>query len=160
MDFTNRVAPKVPTACACGGYALDGGRKCAKCLEAEKKTPHASKFDARKQWKHLYSKSRWRNTVQPAVLRRDPICTVCHRRPSTVADHIRDHRGDEKLFWDMANLAGKCGPCHDEKTGTEHGFGRQSNLPPQPTPVPEPGPVPSNVDFIALLNLDPKTRKG
>lgn len=155
------MAPKVPTACACGrGYAVDGGRKCLQCLANEKKAPQQSKYDARKQWKHLYQKSRWRNQVQPAVLRRDPICTECHRNPSTVADHIVDHRGDEKLFWAMDNLAGKCADCHNKKTGTEHGFKRRDNLPPRQTAIPEPGSVPTDVDFTALLNLDPTKRKG
>lgn len=159
------MAPHAPTACRtprCGGYAVERGL-CAECL---KNAPpiQANQHDSRDQWRHLYQRSRWRNVVQPAVLRRDPICTVCHRRPSTVADHIVDHRGDEKLFWAMDNLAGKCKPCHDEKTGTEHGFKREGNLPPKQTSVPEPGGVPEGVDFKRLLNLvpqvDPTKRKG
>ncbi|VVB51687.1 Uncharacterised protein [uncultured archaeon] len=153
--------PNVPTACrtkGCGGYAADRGL-CQECLKNEKPPERVSKFDRRKEWKHLYRKSRWRNHVQPAVLRRDPICRICSHNPSTVADHIRDHRGDETLFFDFKNLQGVCEPCHDNKTGTEHGIGREKNLPPKPTAVPEPGSIPPDVDFTKLLNLDPKKKK-
>lgn len=30
-----------------------------------------------------------------------------------VCDHIKPHRGDERLFWDRANLQTLCKPCHD-----------------------------------------------
>jgi 5-methylcytosine-specific restriction endonuclease McrA len=30
-----------------------------------------------------------------------------------VADHIMPHRGDERLFWDEANLQCLCKACHD-----------------------------------------------
>ena len=30
-----------------------------------------------------------------------------------VADHKRQHQGDEALFWDKSNLQCLCKPCHD-----------------------------------------------
>lgn len=30
-----------------------------------------------------------------------------------VCDHVKPHRGDERLFWDEANLQTLCKPCHD-----------------------------------------------
>ena len=75
-------------------------------------------------WSHLYDKSRWKHPVtglKAATLRRDIICVVCNRAPSTVGDHIVDHRGSEPLFWDPKNVRGVCKPCHDNKTGTQHG---------------------------------------
>jgi|SRR5579864_2032219 len=155
------MAPNVPTACrtpGCSGYAVERGL-CADCLkndQAPKQT--ASKFDQRNKWRHLYQLSRWRNRVQPAVIRRDPVCTICHHNPSEVADHIRDHRGDVQLFFDFSNLHGVCKECHDKKTGTEHGSGRSMAAPVRPTRTPEPGGVPEGVDFTKLLNIDPKKK--
>jgi 5-methylcytosine-specific restriction endonuclease McrA len=64
----------------------------------------------------LYGRARWKKDTQPAVLRRDPVCCHCKRHGSTVVDHIIDHRGDERLFYDMKNLQGLCKECHDVKT--------------------------------------------
>lgn len=67
----------------------------------------------------MYHTAAWAR-LRYLVLARDPICkdpqkTECHR-PSTVADHIKDHRGDPKLFYDLANLQGLCKECHNAKT--------------------------------------------
>jgi 5-methylcytosine-specific restriction protein A len=43
--------------------------------------------------------------------------------PSTTVDHIVPHRGDQKLFWDEANWAALCKPCHDAKTAREGRWG-------------------------------------
>lgn len=158
------MPPKPPTACRtaiCGGYAVERGL-CKDCLPVTSPAPETptpqSKHDYHRQWKKLYDTSRWRYTVQPAVLRRDPICKKCNHNASMVVDHVKDHRGDVKLFFDLNNLRGVCKDCHDEKTGTQHGFKRDQNLPPTPTAITEPGTVPADVDFIALLNLDRKKR--
>ena len=108
---------------------------CAPCVckpEAPRPVEQISRI-ANNAWAHLYLRSRWRhpNTgLRAATLRRDIICVVCKRAPSEVADHIKDHRGDEKLFWDPNNLRGVCKPCHDEKTGSQHGPNRK----PKPLP--------------------------
>jgi 5-methylcytosine-specific restriction protein A len=91
-------------------------------------------------YQHLYWRARWRNPktgLEPACLRKHPICADpfkigCHS-PSTVADHIIDHEGDEKLFFEFSNLQGLCKQCHDRKTGKSHGKGGR-NLP-AATPV-------------------------
>lgn len=96
------------------------------------RTPVLRGFDARKQYHHLYNNSRWRK-LRMLILLRDPICTdgcVCQlRNPSTVADHIKDHRGNEKMFWDEKNIRGVCKPCHDFKTGSQHGSDRKPEAP-------------------------------
>jgi 5-methylcytosine-specific restriction protein A len=38
---------------------------------------------------------------------------------ATVVDHVKPHRGDEKLMWDENNYQALCKPCHDKKTWTE-----------------------------------------
>jgi len=45
---------------------------------------------------------------------------VC-KRPATVVDHIKPHRGDMKLFWDRGNWQPLCGSCHSRKTARQDG---------------------------------------
>lgn len=67
--------------------------------------------------------SDWR-TIRAAVLARDPVCTICHQAPSTVADHIIAKRMGG--LDTMANLRGVCLPCNSRKAATsEGGFGNQ-----------------------------------
>jgi hypothetical protein len=46
---------------------------------------------------------------------------MCHRKASTVADHITPHKGVWALFCDLANLQGICADCHAIKTAKEDG---------------------------------------
>jgi 5-methylcytosine-specific restriction protein A len=32
-----------------------------------------------------------------------------------VVDHIKPHKGDQRLFWDKSNLQTLCKTCHDSK---------------------------------------------
>ncbi|MDD4570646.1 MAG: HNH endonuclease signature motif containing protein [Tepidanaerobacteraceae bacterium] len=41
--------------------------------------------------------------------------------PATVVDHIKPHKGDVKLFFDINNLQSLCKTCHDRKTAKEDG---------------------------------------
>ena len=69
---------------------------------------------------------RWRR-ARAAYLARHPLCVQCQAKgriePSTTVDHIVPHRGDQKLFWDEANWAALCKPCHDAKTAREGRWG-------------------------------------
>ena len=119
-------------------------------------------FDRYKEYHHLYNNSRWRK-LRMMVLLRDPICKDCGRAPSTVADHVKDHRGNEKLFWDFNNLAGKCKPCHDKKTGSMHGGGDRKPEEPKPlengivanqgtsSQTEEPATLNDAIDYNALM---------
>ena len=53
----------------------------------------------------------------------NPFCEKCyeegHLTKATVVDHIKPHRGDQKLFWDRGNWQALCKRCHDRKTLTE-----------------------------------------
>jgi 5-methylcytosine-specific restriction protein A len=56
----------------------------------------------------------WNSVIRPRILRRDPICRICHERLSTQVDHRRrgnDHRD--------GNLQGICDPCHSAKSSRE-----------------------------------------
>lgn len=70
-------------------------------------------------WRKLYTTPRWR-ALRIAIFERDhftcqwPGCGRVEGNTSLlVADHRRPHRGDERLFWDEANLWTLCKPCHD-----------------------------------------------
>jgi len=49
-----------------------------------------------------------------------PLCQQCHAEgrttAATVVDHVRPHKGDHALFWDLANWQALCKPHHDAKT--------------------------------------------
>jgi len=63
----------------------------------------------------------WKN-LRKLVLARDPICAICQRNASTVADHIIPHKGSWTLFSDLNNnLQGICDECHSRKTAREDG---------------------------------------
>jgi 5-methylcytosine-specific restriction protein A len=51
------------------------------------------------------------------VRARDPICKVCHSRPTDHADHIVPMA--EGGADDEANMQGICIPCHELKTADE-----------------------------------------
>ncbi|MGH7243359.1 MAG: HNH endonuclease [Phycisphaerales bacterium] len=57
------------------------------------------------------------------VLRRDPICVVCDREPSSEVDHIRPKaQGGEDT---EENLQGICKRCHADKTSHESAEARR-----------------------------------
>lgn len=65
-----------------------------------------------------------------AYLAKHPLCRMCETlgvvTEATVVDHIIDHRGDMKLFWDSeGNWQPLCKPHHSEKTAADGGIGWQ-----------------------------------
>ena len=70
-----------------------------------------------KQYTELYQNKRWRETRLVVFDRDEYKCQSCNRyvggRLTPIADHIKPHKGDTKLFWDMRNLQTMCKPCHD-----------------------------------------------
>ena len=59
-------------------------------------------------------------------LESNPFCVKCyeegHITMATVVDHIKPHRGDQKLFWDRSNWQPLCEHHHNVKTMTEDRF--------------------------------------
>lgn len=81
---------------------------------------HAAR-QTRAQWAWVYNDPQWA-ALRDQVLSEEPLCRAQCGRPPTVVDHIRPHRGDERLAFDRANLQALCKPCHDSKTARETGF--------------------------------------
>lgn len=83
----------------------------------------------------LYKTATWRAT-RLVILFRDPVCKLCHKAASTIADHAaRTYMAqrhllsgsertapDHSLFFDETNLQGVCKACHDVKTAKECGW--------------------------------------
>lgn len=66
-------------------------------------------------------------------LKQEPLCRECllHEvlSPASVVDHIKPHRGDLILFWDIYNHQSLCKQCHDRKTVLEDGgFGNRLKI--------------------------------
>lgn len=86
----------------------------------------------------LYGLKRWQ-WLSRWFRRQHPLCDHCTAAGLVVAaevvDHIRPHRGDESLFWDLVNLQSLCASCHSSKTVREDGgFGRPQVVTATPQP--------------------------
>ncbi len=83
-------------------------------------------------WERWYDRQMWRGPhgLRYVVLARDPVCMICQRVASTIADHIIPHKGNWTLFCDLNNLQGICDDCHAAKTAREDGgFGNRRSTP-------------------------------
>lgn len=69
-------------------------------------------------WHKWYTRFPWTgdNGLRYVTLARDPICVICNRNPSTIADHKIPHKGNWSLFVDLNNTQGVCETCHNQKT--------------------------------------------
>lgn len=80
--------------------------------------------------------ARWRK-LRLAILRRDPVCVICRRKPAGVVDHITPKAAGGTD--DEANLRGLCRGCHAAKTAQDAQLGRmraagaRRGRPPTPT---------------------------
>jgi 5-methylcytosine-specific restriction endonuclease McrA len=69
-------------------------------------------------WKAWYKLKRWRD-LRLQIFRRDLYTCQCGcglmegNTSLLVCDHIKPHRGDERLFWDETNLQTLLKSCHD-----------------------------------------------
>ena len=78
--------------------------------------------DEAKAYRRLYKTARWLKLRQ-SVLDDEPLCRYCIEdevvEEATVVDHIKPHRGDLDLFWDVTNLQSLCSTCHDGRKQRE-----------------------------------------
>lgn len=141
-----------PKACLkCGLAIQEAGNTGFYHVSCDPRLAQAREHDrwrSQQPYRQLYALPAWKR-LHDFIMSRDPICKICNRERSTVADHIKDHKGNTNLFFDRNNLRGLCKPCHDKKTGEEHGFGTPS--------TPAPGGIAPGVVGLVPQTLPPKT---
>lgn len=81
------------------------------------------------EYRRWYNTARWRRMRWDCLVRDAFTCRMCGLIEADtsrlVADHIRPHRGDERMFWDEANLQCLCATCHSSaKQSQEAAAGR------------------------------------
>lgn len=96
-------------------------RGAARCPEHQRKrerergTAHQRGYNARWQKARI------------AYLKQHPLCVLCEAEkrvvPAEVVDHVVDHKGDLRLFWDESNWRALCKAHHDRRTDAGD-FGR------------------------------------
>ena len=92
----------------------------------------ASTADRRKSAIERGYDYRWQR-ARVQFLADNPLCKFCEQRgrltPAAVVDHIKPHRGDRALFWDVSNWQPLCKKCHDSaKAREEHGRASGSDV--------------------------------
>ena len=107
--------PKVPCRHpGCGALVLPGTKYCEKHKPLH---PEEVRSASERGYGRAWQKAR------KQYLDANPLCVMCLKegryRKATVVDHIKPHRGDEKLFWDRSNWQALCKQHHDQKTLTE-----------------------------------------
>lgn len=82
-------------------------------------------YQDRKQaepWRALYKTAAWLR-ARRAYLAEHPLCAECEQagrtRAADTVDHVRPHRGDLDLFWQVDNWRALCRSCHSRKTAGE-----------------------------------------
>lgn len=64
----------------------------------------------------VYKTAVWQR-IRAERLRNNPLCQYCAERgetvPATVVDHIKPHRGNRELAFDLWNTQSLCKDCHD-----------------------------------------------
>jgi len=124
---------RAPIQCnygSCPQAAEPGTGYCAQHLKPvanDRRASDKARYE-NQPWRALYHNEAWR-ILREFILSRDPLCKLmlvdkCRQHggdESTVADHIKDHKGNTKLFYDRENIQGVCKPCHDMKTGMTRG---------------------------------------
>ncbi len=75
-----------------------------------------------REWQYLYHTARWKKR-RLKQLDAQPLCEDCLKNSritlASVADHIKDHKGDLNKFW-YGPLQSLCKSCHSKKTIKEN----------------------------------------
>ena len=110
----------------CGRPAVNGDCRCEthRIIKAQNDRRAPGRYERAA----MYATQRWQD-IRRAVLLDHPWCAACLKNgvhtPAQVVDHIKPHKGDATLFFDVDNLQPLCKSCHDAKTAKEDGgFGR------------------------------------
>lgn len=102
---------------------LDARLRVMEPVEAERQ--RSRDRDATQHWRAWYKTAKWQRIKVRVHVRDNYICAGCpvphvcvgkHPAPnSPVADHIKPHRGDERLFWADDNVQTVCKAYHDSE---------------------------------------------
>lgn len=90
------------------------------------------------EYRKMYKTSQWQ-AIRSERLSIEPLCRACAAKgivmAANVADHIKPHRGDPALFFDIHNTQSLCAPCHDIDKGyiEAHGFSKAVSADGYPT---------------------------
>lgn len=108
-----------------GSYCAEHYAEFLRKREEQKKKFFANWQEKKKQNHYerpaeqlLYRDPKWQKASK-IFLMENPICVICGR-PATDTDHIRPHKGDYNLFWDVSNWQPLCHECHARKTYQEN----------------------------------------
>lgn len=80
-------------------------------------------------YRKMYRTAQWQS-LRCSRLSAEPLCRACALKGliivATVVDHVKPHRGDAALFFDISNTQSLCAPCHDIDKGhiEAHGFSK------------------------------------
>jgi len=109
--------PRKPCGCPTCPNLIPVGQQF--CEVHRKDSPDLEAVRPSRSGGNLYNTARWRR-LRKQVLQREPFCRECKKHGAAVmatdVDHIKSHRGNEELFWDINNLQPLCHSCHSKKT--------------------------------------------
>jgi 5-methylcytosine-specific restriction endonuclease McrA len=101
---------RAPRICGlCGGVHADGER-CPKTVERDRE--RKARFDDKRPCARARGYTRTWEAERRAFLKLNPTCCRCGE-PASVVDHIKPHKGDDRLFWDRTNWQPLCRHCHN-----------------------------------------------
>lgn len=85
--------------------------------------PDSTQRMATSSWRDIKTSSergygyKWQQ-ARAVYLQTNPLCCYCQAKgmttAATVVDHIKPHRGDKILFWDVSNWQPLCATCHSK----------------------------------------------
>jgi 5-methylcytosine-specific restriction endonuclease McrA len=101
---------RAPSVCGFCGRAHPPGERCERGAAADRE--RKTRFDAKRPSARQRGYTKEWERERRAFLASHPTCVRCGD-PATTVDHIRPHRGDERLFWDQSNWQPLCSHCHN-----------------------------------------------
>lgn len=99
---------KPPFLCTCGNI-VPAGQRC-QCQIVRDRARKARHDQRRPSAARRGYDAEWRK-ARAEFLALFPYCRRCGA-PATTVDHIKPHRGDDRLFWDRSNWQSLCTTHH------------------------------------------------